>query len=85
MSKVIKSIKSLKVKESISILYNDSSFILKAYSGYKEKINYSIWKMSGIQGMNVDKITNKYITLYDFNMMGQKSSYKMEISKISII
>ena len=41
--------------------------------------------MSGIQGMNVDKITNKYITLYDFNMMGQKSSYKMEISKISII
>ena len=85
MSEVIKSIESLKVKESISIIYNGTSFILKAYSGYKEKINYSIWKISGIGGMNVDKITNKYITLYDYNMMGQKTSYKMEISKISII
>ena len=35
-------------------------------------------------GMNVDKITNKYISLFSYDMMDQKSTYKMSISEIEI-
>ena len=35
--------------------------------------------------MNVLKTTKQYITLYDYNMMGVRSSYKMAIDKIQVI
>lgn len=35
-------------------------------------------------GMNVDKITNKYISLFSYDMMDQKTTYKMSIAEIEI-
>ncbi len=84
MSNVLKTIKNLKPEEKINIFYNDKEYELKAYPGYKDKVEYSIWSAQGFQGMNVEKITSKYITLYDYNMMSQRSSYKMPINKITI-
>lgn len=37
------------------------------------------------RSMNVDKITSQYITLYDYNLMGQKSQFKLPISQITLI
>ena len=84
MSNVLKEIKNLKVGESIVITYNDKKYELKAYEGFKGEINYSVWVVKGFGGMNVDKITPKYITLYDYNMMSQRSTYKMAINKIKL-
>ena len=84
MSSVLKSIKNLKVGENIVITYNDKKYELKAYEGFKGEIDYSVWPIKGFGGMNVDKITPKYITLYDYNMMSQRSTYKMALSKIKL-
>lgn len=35
--------------------------------------------------MNVKKITKQYVTLYDYNMMGVRSDYKMAIDEIELI
>jgi hypothetical protein len=32
--------------------------------------------------MNIDKVTSKYISLYDYNMMSQRTSYKMSLDEI---
>ena len=84
MSNVLKTIKNLKPEEKINIFYNDKEYELKAYAGYKDKVEYSIWSAKLFQGMNVEKITSKYITLYDYNMMSQRTSYKMSVSEIRI-
>ena len=84
MSSVLKSIKNLKVGENIVITYNDKKYELKAYEGFKGEIDYSVWAIKGFGGMNVGKITPKYITLYDYNMMSQRSTYKMALSKIKL-
>jgi hypothetical protein len=84
MSILSKKIKSLNDGESFNFIYKDKEYELKAYPGYKDKVEYSIWSAQGFQGMNVEKITSKYITLYDYNMMSQRSSYKMPINKITI-
>jgi len=39
----------------------------------------------GWRSMNILKATKQYITLYDYNMMGVRSSYKMAIDKIQVI
>jgi len=35
--------------------------------------------------MNVDKITKQYVTLYDYNMVSQRSTYKMAIDEIELV
>lgn len=37
------------------------------------------------QSMNVDKITSKYVTLYSFNMMSQKTTYKIPIEEMQLV
>ena len=35
--------------------------------------------------MNVDKITKQYVTLYDYNMMSQRTTYKMAIDEMELV
>tara|TARA_B100002019_G_scaffold181088_1_gene156352 strand:- start:440 stop:697 length:258 start_codon:yes stop_codon:yes gene_type:complete len=84
MSNVLKSIKNLKVGENIVITYNDKKYELKAYQGYGSEIDYSVWAIDGYGGMNVGKITSKYITLYTYDMMSQRSTYKMALNKVKL-
>jgi hypothetical protein len=84
MSNVLKAIKKLKPEEKINIFYNDKEYELKAYAGYKNKVEYSIWSAKGFQGMNVEKITSKYITLYDYNLFNVRSTYKIPVNEIII-
>jgi hypothetical protein len=47
----------------------------------EKSFSISINKVFG-KSMNVSKITNQFISLFDYNMMGGKSKYKMDISEI---
>jgi len=40
---------------------------------------------NSFHGMNVKKVTKQYITLYTFDMMDQRSTYKMALDKIRVI
>ena len=90
MNELLKGIKKLNVGEYISFEYRLRDYEIKCYRqsllGGKEK-TYAVKQIDGIKSielMNVDKITNKYISLYSYNMMSQQCKYKMDISKITI-
>lgn len=72
-------VKSLKKDQKMSFAYEGKRFELKAYRCYKGEMSYSVW--NSMRGMNVSNIGVTSITLYDFNMMGQKTTYRMDILK----
>ena len=49
-----------------------------------DKLCYSVYLNDpySLNGMNVDKISNKYISLYTYDMMGNISKYKMSLEEI---
>ena len=58
--------------ELSSIMYGSQEPLLAVYANFMD-------------GMNVRKVTKQYITLYTFDMMGQRSTYKMALDKIRVI
>ena len=87
MSILSKKIKSLNEEENFIFTYKGKDYEFKCYS-YSEKFgpSYSVYEANTIlgRGMNVDKITSKYITLYDYNLFSVRSTYKMSINKITL-
>jgi len=74
----------------------DGSKMIFEYKGKEYKI--ICWKDDGkayysvylndpysLNGMNVDKISNKYISLYTYDMMRNVSKYKMSLEEIKTI
>ena len=88
MKNLVKSIKALNVNEKINFEYNLKTYVIRCFyisrKGFKD---YSVYKNNSIvfDGMNVEKITKKYITLYSYDMMNNKTIYKMNIDKITTI
>jgi len=70
-------VKSLKEDQEMSFAYKGNRFKLKAYRSYNGEMSYSVW--GKMRGMNVSNIGVTSITLYDFNMMSQKTVYRMNI------
>ena len=88
MKNLVKSIKALNVNEKINFEYNLKTYVISCfYISRKGSKDYSVYKNNSIvfNGMNVDKITQKYITLYSYDMMQNRTTYKMNIEKITII
>ena len=66
---------------SFKFTYNSKEYEL--FSGFLrggEEPILSVW--DSYQGMNVGKITTQYVSLYSYDMMGQRTTYKMAIEKM---
>ena len=86
MSNVLKTIKKLNDGESFNFIYKDKEYEFCCYSYSDEKKHYSVRDASSFlgAGMNVEKITKKYISLYDYNLFNVRSTYKIPVNKITI-
>ncbi len=69
--------------DRLSFQYNGKQFILHAYKGYKGEMSYSVW--DSIRGMNVSKVGLTSLSLYTYDMMSQKTTYRMDVLKCSIV
>lgn len=88
MKNLVKTINSLREEEQIKVMYNGEEYFIqcllefstgdKSMSMYK-KSNYGSYK-----SMNIDKITNKYISLYTYDMFENRNTVKIKIADISI-
>ena len=88
MKNLVKSIKALNVGEKIDFEYNLKNYVISCFfMSRKGCKTYSVYKNKSIvyDGMNIEKITQKYITLYSYDMMENRTTYKMNIEKITII
>lgn len=87
----------MKVKEfksKVESLQKEGERFKIEYSG--EEFNFGCFYVDGdgekslsvgrsIASMNVEKITDKYVTLYSYDMFSQKTTYKMAIDLIELI
>ena len=84
--KVLLEINCLNLGSKMEFKYKGREYIINCWDrkntlGKKE---YSVNRKSPLltAGMNVEKITAKYITLYNFDMMDNKTTYKMALGEI---
>ena len=81
-STIVKAIYGLSDDQSISIVYNGETYKVKAYKDYKDRISYSVW--NGFNGMNVNKVGRTSLTLYSYDMMRQRTTYRLDLTKCSM-
>jgi hypothetical protein len=85
MSILSKEIKNLNDGESFNFIYKDKEYEFCCYSYSDEKKHYSVRDASSFlgAGMNVEKITKKYISLYDYNLFNVRSTFKLPVNEIT--
>lgn len=85
-----KTIKELKDNGTIEFMFNNEWYELKChtfeYGDDQVDKSYSIGKLGEFLGdrMNLEKMTDKYLTFYTFDLFKQKSVFKLPIDKIHI-
>lgn len=82
-SEIYNGIVGLTEDQSISIIYKGDTYKVSAYTSYNGKMSYSVWK--DYRGMNVSKVGKTSLTLYTFDMMGQKTTYRLSLLDCSLI
>ena len=78
-------VKSLEKNGKFKFTYKSKEYTFSCFDK-SERFGNSFSVSNGIfSSMNVDKITKQYVTLYDFTMMSQRSTYKMAIDEIELV
>ena len=66
--------------EELKVVYSGKEYKISAYVGYNKEMSYSVW--NGIHGMNVASMGPTSLSLYTYDMMSQKSTYRMSLLDI---
>ena len=82
-STVLKAINGLSDDKSIDIVYKGDTYKVSAYKSYNDEMAYSVWK--DYRGMNVSKVGKTSLTLYTFDMMSQRTNYRMSLLDCSLL
>ena len=72
----------LAVGDRMSFQYNGDAYEVSAYSSYKDEMSYSVW--NGIRGMNVSKVGRTSLSLYSYDMMSQRTTYRLDLLKCEV-
>ena len=83
---IVDRMSSLYSDEQFNIIYKGDTYTIKAYSGITgegDKISYSVW--NGFRGMNVSKVGKTSLTLYTYDMMSQRTTYRLDLTQCSIV
>ena len=82
-STILNAINGLSDDQSISIVYKGETYKVKAYKDYKDIISYSVW--DGFNGMNVSKVGKTSMVMYSYDMMKQRTNYRMSLLDCSLL
>ena len=89
MKNLVKTINSLREEEQIKVIYNGQEYfiecILEFSTGGKSMSMYKKSDYGSYKSMNIDKITNKYISLNAYDMFENRNTSKIKIEDISIL
>lgn len=80
--KVLMDINCLRVDSKIEFKYKGNNYRLRKF----EDDSYSVFPSDRLfaDGMNVEKISNQYLSLYTYDMMGTKTKYKMALEEMEM-
>ena len=86
---IIERMEGLSEDGSFTFKYKNEVYKLKCYAVYDDgKRSYAIDKVASYMGgMNIDDkmIGPTTLTLYTYDMMGQKATYKMDMSSMEVL
>ena len=81
IEKLKNKINLLQVGEDFKFTYRKKEYTFSCYDSYEGVKKYAV---SRISSMNVGKVTDKYLSLYGYDMMLKRTAYKMSIEEIII-
>lgn len=82
---VVNKINNNELEDSTPFTYRGIEFYLNKveYGTDEKKTIYSVSKKSVLLSlMNVDKVTNQYLKLFSYDMMSNKTQYKMAVQEM---
>jgi len=82
-SSIRQAILSLKDGEELKVKYSGKEYNVSAFKGYRDEMSYSVW--NGSNGMNVSKVGRTSLSLYSFDMMSQKTTYRMNLLNMEVL
>jgi hypothetical protein len=65
--------------------YNGTEYILSKHTYGDGDVLYSVSERITYRSMNVDKATSRYISLYTYDMMSQRTNFKLPVSDIMVL
>jgi hypothetical protein len=70
------------LESGIPFIYKGKEYKTYMFT-YSKETSYSIGRAELFGStMNIDKVTKQYISLYSYDMMNQRTSYKMALSEM---
>jgi len=79
---VVNKIEAGWLNERTSFTYKGEKYILHKFT-YSKDTSYSIGRAELFgSSMNVEKTTKRYISLYTYDMMGTRTTYKMALEEM---
>jgi len=88
MEKLVSKVNGLKQDESIYVMYKGLEYKIKCYmvhSDGEKKFGMSTINEYGIyRAMNIEKITNNFITMYSYDMFGNINTARIKVADITI-
>ena len=82
-SKIYNAIIGLSDDKAINIVYKGDTYKVSAYTSYNGKMSYSVWK--DYRGMNVSKLGKTSLTLYTYDMMSQRTTYRLSLLDCKLV
>jgi hypothetical protein len=82
---LVKKLNNGELGEETRFLYNGTEYILNKYVYNSGDIMHSIYERRIGRGMNVGKVTSRYISLYTYDMMSQRTNFKLPVSDIMVL
>jgi hypothetical protein len=79
---VVNKIEAGVLEERTPFIYKGEKYILHKFT-YSKDASYSIGRAELFgSSMNVEKTTKRYISLYTYDMMGTRTTYKMALEEM---
>ncbi len=70
------------LESGIPFTYKDREYKTHMFT-YSKETSYSIGRAELFGStMNIEKVTKQYVSLYSYDMMSQRTSYKMALSEM---
>ncbi len=83
--KLVKKLNNGELEDGTRFVYNGTEFGINKYVYGSGDILYSIHERRIGRSMNVDKVTSRYISLYTYDMMNQRTNFKLPVSDVMVL
>lgn len=82
---LVKKLNNGELDKKTRFTYNGTEYILSKYTYGSGDEFYSISERITHRSMNIDKATPRYISLYTYDMMSQRTNFKLPVDSIMVL